>query len=203
MRELDSEWGQVQQGEHEDQHVMIAGEELPPYLAQQVYAVRRYYTTEPERSRRVLRLAFANWLAFAEDEHRSDRQPAVRAIFHSSKRKTTTFFYSVSGHAPAAARKMTPERLAEWFVSTRDAKLLLYSWAWPGVRAVERREHHALVVTLAGELYQREHGKPPPSDEALVGPYLDHLPSDGSDEQDNGSGPTVGDDNAAATAKPG
>jgi hypothetical protein len=203
MSELDNDWGSVQQGEHEDQHLTVAGEELPPNLAQNVYAVRRYYSHEPERSRRVLRLAFANWLAFAEDEHRSDRKPAVRAAFHSTKRKATTFFYSVSRDAPVAARRMTPDRLAEWLVSTRDAKLLLYSWAWPSIRSTERREYHALVVTLAGELYEREHGKPPLSDEALVGPYLDHLPSDGSDELDDGHSSTVGDDNPAATARPG
>ena len=204
MSELDNDWGSVQQGDHEDQHLMIAGEELAPNLAQSVYAVRRYYSHEPERSRRVLRLAFANWLAFAEDEHRVDRKPAVRwLIFQAAKQKTTTFFYSLSDQAPAEARQMTPERLAAWFVSTRDAKLLLQSWAWPSIRSAERREHRALVVTLASALYEREQGEPPASDEALVGPYLDHLPSDGSDELDDGRAPTISDDNAAATTRPG
>ena len=51
----------------------------------------------------------------------------------------------------------------------------------------ERREYRALVVLLAGELYRRDHGMAPASDEALVGPYLDHLPSDGSEELDDGT----------------
>ena len=77
MNELNDEWGLVQDGEANDQNLRIAGEEVPPFFARRIYGVRRYYSTEPERSRRVLRLAFANWLAFVEDEHRSDRKPAV------------------------------------------------------------------------------------------------------------------------------
>ena len=194
MSELNCEWGLVQDGEEDDRHLRIAGEELPPEFARRVYGVRRYYSTEPERSRRVLRLAFANWLAFVGDEHRSDRKPAVCATFQTSGKRTTTFFYSVSRAAPAAAHKMTPERLAEWLVSTRDAKLLLRSWYWPTIRISERREHRALVVLLAGELYQRDHGKAPASDEALVGRYLDHLPDDPSAELDDGKATTVSDE---------
>ncbi len=74
---------------------------------------------------------------------------------------------------------------------------------WPALRTTERRAHRALVVALAGELYQRERGKPRESDEALVGPYLDHLPSDGSDELDDGTTPTVGDDATAGMARSG
>ncbi len=65
MNELDEEWGWVQQGDDEDRRVRIGGEELPPNLAWVVYSSKRYFSNEPERSRRVLRLAFANWLAHA------------------------------------------------------------------------------------------------------------------------------------------
>jgi hypothetical protein len=57
--------------------------------------------------------------------------------------------------------------------------------AWNLYRAVFRMQSH-----------ERERGKPPPADEALVGPYLDHLPDDGSDELDDGKTPTVRDDKA-------
>ena len=49
MSELDDEWGQVQHGDVADQHPTIAGEELPADLARRIYAVRRYYLTEPEQ----------------------------------------------------------------------------------------------------------------------------------------------------------
>jgi hypothetical protein len=201
MGDLDQEWGSVQRGEGKDQHVFIGGEELPPYLAWIPYAVKRYLSAEPERSRRVVRLAFANWLAHAEDTDPRHKKPAVGARLRSANRSSTVYFYALSAEAPAAARELAPENLAKWFVGSRDAKVLFRFWPWPAIRATERREYHALVVLLAGELYERDHGKPPPSDKALVGPYLDRLPNDGSDEVDDGTAPTVGDDKTAAAAK--
>ena len=120
MKELDKDWGPVQQGEDEDQQVRIGGEPLPPGLAWIPYAAKRYVWNEPERSRRVLRLAFANWLARA-----------------------------------------------------------------------------------AGELYKRDRGAPGASDQTLVGPYLDELPADGSPELDDGSAPTIREDDATASPKEG
>ena len=45
---------------------------------------------------------------------------------------------------------------------------------------MDRRAHAYLVMMLAKELYRREHGSHPPSEEALVGTYLKSLPDDGS-----------------------
>ena len=56
---------------------------------------------------------------------------------------------------------------------------MLRGWDLRTVRLRERANHRALVVLLAGELYRRDHGTDPPSDEALVGPYLKELPDDG------------------------
>ena len=46
----------------------------------------------------------------------------------------------------------------------------------------ERPRQARLVVHLADQLYRREHGGPPPSPAALVGPYLKGLP-EGYDER--------------------
>jgi hypothetical protein len=203
MTELDKKWGAVQQGEEEDQHVLIFGEPLPPVLAWIPYAARRYFSNEPERSRRVLRLAFANWLAHVEEKDPRHLKPAIRATFRRGNRTITVHFFAVSPDGPAAARRLTPQDLATWLIGTLDAKELLSFWPWPSIRMSERRQHRALVVLLAGELYQRERGTAPPSDEALVGPFLEHLPGDGSEELDDGSAPTITGDKATATAKPG
>jgi hypothetical protein len=141
----------------------------------------------------VLRLVFANWLAHAEEKDASHRKPAVRAMFARGNQNTTLFFNAPGSDAPAGARALMPEDLASWLLSTRDARLLLYEFPWSSVRISEQREHRALVVLLAGELYQRDRGTVAPSDQALVGPYLDHLPDDGSDEVDDGKAPTVRD----------
>ena len=57
---------------------------------------------------------------------------------------------------------------------------MLRNWDLQGLSRREGAGHRALVVFLAGELYRRERGTDPPSDEALVGPYLKELPDDGS-----------------------
>jgi hypothetical protein len=44
---------------------------------------------------------------------------------------------------------------------------------------------------LATEIYRRERGAPPPSEDALVGTYLQGLPDDGSAELADGTTPTV------------
>jgi hypothetical protein len=201
MHELDKQWGLVYWAVEEAQHFKIFGEELPPNLAWLPYAAKRYFWNEPERSRRVLRLAFANWLAHAQNEDPLLKKPAVRASFQADNRNTAAYFYSVDPKAPASARKLAPPELAKWFVSTRDAKVLLHFWPWPAIRTTERREHRALVLTVADELYKREHGKPPASEEALVGTYLDRLPSDGSDELDDGGAETISDQSAAPGKK--
>jgi hypothetical protein len=203
MDELDKDWGPLQQGEEEDQIVRIGSERLPPALGWIPYAAKRYVWNEPERSRRVLRLAFANWLAHAQEKDPQYLKATVRATCQFEKRTATVSFYAVSPAGQSAARQLTPRVLAEWLVGTRDAKILLSDWTWPAIRGTERREHRALVVLLAGELYKRDHGVPPASDQMLVGPYLDQLPSDGSAELDDGSAPTIREVDATASAKEG
>ena len=61
-----------------------------------------------------------------------------------------------------------------------------------GVSAKERANHRALVTLLAGELYRRDRGTYPPTDEALVGPYLKELPDDGSGDTRDAPGQPVG-----------
>jgi hypothetical protein len=201
--ELAKDWGPVQQGEEEDQIVRIGGERLPPALGWIPYAAKRYVWNEPQRSRRVLRLAFANWLANAQEKDPQYLKPTVRATFQIEKRSWTVYLYAVNPVGRSAARELTPRVLAEWLVGTRDAKFLLSGWPWPGIRATERREYRALVVLLAGELYKRDHGTPASSDQMLVGPYLHELPADGSAELDDGSAPMIREGDATASAKEG
>jgi hypothetical protein len=202
MRMLDEPNGLVQRGTDEDQAIWIAGEPLPPNLTGLVYATRRYLSNEPERSRRVLRLVFANWLAHAQEQDGVSRKPAVRAIFSPLNQATRLSFYDPGPGAPAAARSLSPPDLARWLITTRDAKLLLFQWLWPAIRISERREHSALVILLAEELYRRERGSAPASEKALVGPYVDHLPDDGSSELDDGTAPIIDDSAASGVARP-
>jgi hypothetical protein len=170
---------------------------LSPEMVGQLEAARRFLLREPERSRRVLRLLCANYLAHAETRGRQPRKPAVWAMLTYlqstnpiTKGKIGIPLYPVGPEAPAGARALPLQGVAGWLVTTVDARLRLIrqcdEWLPPA-----RRAYRDLVIMLATELYRRERGAPPPTDDALVGTYLQTLPDDGSAESAAGTTPTV------------
>jgi hypothetical protein len=168
----------------------LGGFEVPTNLAESLYAGHRFLKHEPERSRRALRLLFANWLAHVEFPELRQERPAVRALISIGTSTSSIPLYPVSPLAPAGARVISPREVASWLVSTKDVKKVLYNCDWPFVFNQERRGHRELVISLAGELYRRERGVLPPSEEALVGTYLESLPDDGWADLDDGTVPT-------------
>jgi hypothetical protein len=167
--------------------------EIPNDLAVYLFGGERFLRREPERSRRALWLLFANWLAHVEVPELRQRPPILRASLTIGKRTIALPLYPVTSQAPAGARALPPRDLARWLVTIIDAKPLLGGFLWPSVRDQERRGYRDLVVSLATELYRRDRGGSPPSEEALVGAYLHALPDDGAAELDDGSAETVGD----------
>jgi hypothetical protein len=167
---------------------------LSPEVVGYIEAARRFLMREPERSRRVLRLVCANYLAHVETREQSSQRPAVRAIFSYldssipvKTRKIAVPLYPVSPGASAGARALPPQELAGWLVATLDARMQLirgYDEWLPPIRArdrrtvADRRAHRELVIILATEIYRRERGALPLSEEALVGTYLKSLPDD-------------------------
>src|SRR5262249_10080031 len=129
-------------------------------------------------------------------------RPAVRAALLIEKQTTTLPLYPVSPRAPAIARARSPHEVASWLVTITDARPFLGGFLWPSIRNQERRGYRDLVVMLATELYHRERGVPPPSEEALVGTYLQTLPDDGSAELDDGTAPTVTDSGVSLQTQP-
>ena len=138
--------------------------------------VRRRALNEPERSRRVIRLVFANWLAYC------DRPPGRRppkalpnpVITGKDPYKALlSDLFATDASAPGAARALPPEKVARWFASTIDAEAFLPAYVSID-RAVarERSTRGNLLVALANELHKREHGHYPEHNEDLVGPYL-------------------------------
>jgi hypothetical protein len=99
-------------------------------------------------------------------------------------------FFAFGPEAPAAARALSPAALESWVDSSPEARQKLDDWMgrWSfringfGIQrlgAGEKAAHKALLILLAGQLYHRERGMEPPSETALVGPYLKSLPDDG------------------------
>ena len=116
---------------------------------------------EPERSRRVLRLVFANWLA-ACDRPPSDRPPVA---------ETRPALFRLGPDAPPSARALPPERIAEEFADSLFAPLLLpdvLDLFRPGrepagtfgLSAGDSEAFRAMVDALTEQLRLREAGGP-------------------------------------------
>jgi hypothetical protein len=182
---------------------------LSPTMVDGLESARRLLLREPERSRRVLRLLCAHYMAHLETRELPPRKPAVWAWFSYltstnpvTKGTISVPLYPVSPGAPAGARALPPQELARWLVATLDARLRLvqghsYEWPWPPDRVADRRgvadrkAYRELVIMLATEIYRRERGTLPSSDEALVGTYLKSLPDDRSPDVYDGTAPIV------------
>ena len=177
--------------------------QLSPDMVGYLDTARRFLLREPERSRRVLQLLCANWLAQVETHEPRPPKPAVRASFPlmistSPSRKVTTSvpLYPVSHRSPAGARALPPQDIAVWLLTTNDVKLRILvantcQWPWSPDRLRDRRAYRQLVIMLAEKIYHRERGALPPSEEALVGTYLKSLPDDGSSDLADERTPTV------------
>ncbi|MFI5456812.1 MAG: hypothetical protein ACHRXM_15300 [Isosphaerales bacterium] len=152
---------------------------VPWSVGREIHRFRLRAANDVERSRRALRLVFANWLA------QVNRPAAERAPIAILK---PTLIYAADPTAPPAARAVKPELLDRAIDHTSLARIMLRSedagnaadrfWWWEreGFLARERRRRSAIIVKLAAELYRREHGQLPPTAGALLGPYLEVLP---------------------------
>jgi hypothetical protein len=144
-----------------------------------VMRLQRVVMKEPERSRRVLRLVFANLLTWS-DLPKGRRPPVAFTIPNpnsASTVKSLVDLRAVDASAPDSARALPPDELARWFESTLYARHLMPSFSTMDAACQRERAAQAgLLLTLANELYAREHGHPPETVEELVGPYLKSLP---------------------------
>jgi hypothetical protein len=181
----------------------LGGLQSPPETAGYLDAACRFALREPERSRRVLNLVYANWLAHVESRAQVSRKPALRAVFTlpTSADPITlatcrVSLYAVPPDAPAGARALAPRDVARWVNSTNDAKLRIFAasdihWPWAPDVLSHRRAFRDLVIMLATELYHREHGTLRASEQVLVGTYLKGLRDDSAADFDDGSVPTI------------
>lgn len=166
-------------------------------------AAERFRLREPDRSRRILRLLCANYLAHVQDRTSRRPGPAVWASLSlqvsanpASKATTLVPVYALDPRAPAAARVLEPRELARWLLTADDLKPRVFvanntQRPWSPNRLRDRKAYRALVLTLAETLYRRERGVAPPSLDVLVGPYLKRLPDDGTGDVDGESVPKV------------
>ena len=155
------------------------GSSQPSWLTRQrrVFSVARRFKREPERSKRVTRLIYANLLAYCDLP--PDRRPPIAVTLKGLPAGGSPVIplFATDESAPPSARALTPEAIGRWFDSTLFATHL--APAFFGViksADAERVVQASLVMSLATRLYELEHGEPPTSDDDLVGSYLKALP---------------------------
>ncbi len=136
-------------------------------------------SNDAERSRRAMRLLFANWMA------QVDRPAAERAPVAF---RSPVLIYAPDPMAPSAARAVTPEFLAKALGCNALSRNIFHYdepsyrpyqaevWEGRGPLARESRRRSVLIVRLAAELYRREHGAAPATSGLLLGPHLKELP---------------------------
>ena len=108
MQLLDDPNGYLEHGQGDDLLYRFGDMQLPPDLAARVYAARRFLIREPDRSRRVLRLVFANWLAQSVIPPEQRPKPAVKVLTQVLVEKVALPIYPVSPEVPAGARVRSP-----------------------------------------------------------------------------------------------
>lgn len=131
---------------------------------------------EPERSRRVADLLFAHWLAHADDPPQS--RPRMMETRVDGNHSYPNFPYYVAQGQKDAAHLLSNEKIYAWHQSTVYLKHLAirFVWSLPACDS-ERTGQRIMLITLAEQLYQREHGKLPESaDDLLSAGYLKELP---------------------------
>src|SRR5207302_1983784 len=85
------------------------------------------FRKEPERSRRVVRLIFANLLA-ASDLPPDRRPPVACSLLDpgaAPKRAVLLDLHSLDDSAPASARALSPDKILSWFNTTLYASHLM------------------------------------------------------------------------------
>lgn len=144
--------------------------QLNPEQIQALWDGWRWIRREPERSRRLIRLVVANWLAYLDlpADNRPKPDPKVAAFN----------IYGFGPEVPAPARALLPEALDRWFDTAYDAQRVIGFLDATGARSAEQANHADFLVLLGTELYHRDHGCDPPTPDVLVGPYLKSLPAE-------------------------
>jgi hypothetical protein len=141
-----------------------------------LWAARFWLENEPERTRRLTRLAFTNWLRHIDDP------PAARPpVRYDDGPRATGFFDGTADSRETPPIATIQARIQESFL----ARELLPGYdAFAAAPDRDWAARDSLKLALAEQLYLREQGRAAPTFGTLVAAgYLDHLP-DGVEPDD-------------------
>ena len=158
----------------------VVGASKPAWFARDLnlFRLSKGFKNEPERSRRVARLIFANLLATC-DLPPERRPPIDCSLPHPdpSAKYSLVDLCALDDSAPASARALPPAKILQWFHTTLFASQILPAFS-PLIKAIDREQttQANLIIALANRLFEIERGQPAETVEELVGPYLNVLP---------------------------
>ena len=144
---------------------------------------RWFIRNEPERSRRVARYAFKNWITLCERP--CTLWPRGTSWSPIAQGGTPLLLLNDAGSlgTPADVAGLTATDLGKWFDSTLFFRRQYnddLSWkvgSYNSYVVTRLADQSRLIVDLANEMYARDHGgQYPTSAKELVGPYLKSLP---------------------------
>jgi hypothetical protein len=154
---------------------------VPGAARREIQHFRFRASNDTERSRRVVRFLFTNWLA------QVDKPAALRA---TGTKIGDIYLYEFDRSVPREARDVSPATidraigetlLARWLFRSNEHgphinELAYGAWEGDGFFARERKRRSVLLVKLAAELYRRERGELPANAGSLLEGYLKELP---------------------------
>lgn len=145
------------------------------YLNRQVPGMawcRLFVRNEPERSRRVARLVFANWRRRLQEPWRVDPGPIavpLGSVYSSSLTIPSVWIYPDDPAWPPSLEEKA-ERMTEALVFKR---VITNSQGPSQLLDIQAGHRRALLAVLLAALHQRERGQPFPGDpDALIDPFL-------------------------------
>lgn len=123
---------------------------------------------EPERTRRVVKIVFANCLAHRELDPDSPADAQVNALA----------FWPLPSNAPEKARALSTEEFIHW----ANSSMIIRQFPFASLSAVDssfrfdqvRRD--SLILLLASRLFEIDRGRPPTAPSELIGTVLKQLP---------------------------
>jgi hypothetical protein len=126
-------------------------------------------TGEAERSRRLAKLVYANWLSQCDvpSHRRSAQEPGEYSLF------------TIPPELERDPKLVPPARIQQWGRS--GGILRNFAPAIEGFLTAVGREQarqRALELALALQIYHREHGRFPESLDALAGEFFETIPAD-------------------------
>ncbi len=152
--------------------------QLPKPLSTYYNEVKRWLRRDRERSRRVLNLAFRNWIEYSKLATDARPKPVIRVKVGPRLQGTPADFFPIEPQAGG----LPPMALARWYATTIDLRPKLATLGYyQGQHSQDLHAHASQVMMIAEELYSREHGDAPDSPQKLVGSgVLRRLPDFGT-----------------------